>query len=317
MSFIDTRVKIRRFFRRHKKIIIFAVIAFTIIVVINYVLKNLPEQDIPKTTYEPNVAVMDNSEVPTKWQDQIKDTIDQFVQYCNNKDYDSAYNMITDECKEALFQEMSEFKEYVDSRFNTKKIYSIQNFSNVGKQYIYNVNIMDDFMATGMTNSNYVFVEEKFVFTEDGNNLKFSIGGFIRQDNLGVFAEDENLKVQIDTKNVYYEREVYHVRIRNKTEHPLVIADGYFTNEITLNLGTQDRTEYNVSTSKVVLQPGETKVYNFIFTKYCDDGVAPKYLRFNDVRVLESYSGNKDTADEELENAIRKYALQINFNVQD
>ena len=317
MNFIDTRLKIRRYFKKHKKIIIFIVIVVTIIIVVNYILKNMPENVVPKTTYQPNVAVMDNSEVPSKWQDKIEETIKQFVQYCNEKEYENAYNMITDDCKDEVFQGLPEFERYVNSRFSTKKIYSIQNFSNVGKQYIYNVNIFDDFMATGLTGTNYTFVEEKFVFTEEDNDLKFAIGGFIRKDYLGVFGEDENLKVQIETKNVYYEREVYHLRITNKTEHPIVIADGYFSDEVTLNIGSQDRTERFVESSKVVLQPGETQYYNFIFSKYCDDGNVPRYLRLNSIRVLESYSGDEEKIEEELENAIRKYSLQINFNVKE
>ena len=39
MSFIDTRLKIRRFFKKYKRIIIFIVILWAIIYVVNYILK--------------------------------------------------------------------------------------------------------------------------------------------------------------------------------------------------------------------------------------------------------------------------------------
>ena len=35
--------------------------------------------------------------------------------------------------------------------------------------------------------------------------------------------------------------------------------------------------------------------YTFLFNKYCDDGRAPEYMMFNDIRVLRSYSGNEST----------------------
>ena len=35
----------------------------------------MPEEEIPKTTYEPNVAVMDESEVPKKWHSEIENRI--------------------------------------------------------------------------------------------------------------------------------------------------------------------------------------------------------------------------------------------------
>ena len=41
MSFIDTRLKIRRFFKKYKKIIIFIIIIWAIIFVVNYILKKV------------------------------------------------------------------------------------------------------------------------------------------------------------------------------------------------------------------------------------------------------------------------------------
>lgn len=99
MSFIDTRLKIRRFFKKYKKIIIFIIIIWAIIFVVNYILKNMPKEDIPETTYEPNVSVMTEDEVPDKWHETIESTIETFVQRCNNKEYEAAYNMLSDDCK--------------------------------------------------------------------------------------------------------------------------------------------------------------------------------------------------------------------------
>lgn len=164
MNFIDTRLKIRRFIKKNRKKVIFVIITVAIIIAINYILKNMPEEEIPKTTYEPNVAVMDESEVPKKWHSEIENRIKTFVDYCNNKEYQKAYDMISDDCKDAIYPVIGDFKEYVDKRFQVKRIYSIQNFSNISKQYIYDVNFMSDFMATGSTGTNYGYVQEKFVF---------------------------------------------------------------------------------------------------------------------------------------------------------
>ena len=313
MSFVDTRLKIRRFFKKYKKIIIFIVIVWAIIFTVNYILKNTPKEEVPKTTYEPNVSVMNDDKVPDKWQETIESTIDTFVQRCNNKDYENAYNMLSDDCKSEVYPTLNSFKSYVDNRYPSKRAYSIQNFSNVGKQYIYDVNLMDDIMATGLTGKEYGYLEEKFVFTENDNSLKLSIGGFVRKQNLNVMAEDENLKVNIDSKDVFYDHENYKVTLTNRSKHPIVIADGSSTNEVSLNINTDDRNEKNVGTYGIVLQPGESKSYTFTFTKYCDDGNAPQYMMFNAIRVLQSYSGDESTKQSELDNAIRTYSLRINF----
>lgn len=317
MNFIDTRLKIRRFIKKNRKKVIFVVITVAIIIAINYILKNMPEEEIPKTTYEPNVAVMDESEVPKKWHSEIENRIKTFVDYCNNKEYQKAYDMISDDCKDAIYPVIGDFKEYVDKRFQVKRIYSIQNFSNISKQYIYDVNFMSDFMATGSTGTNYGYVQEKFVFTEDDNSLKFAIGGFVRTNILDAFVEDENLKIVTKKKNVYYDHETYTVDITNKTDYPIVLGDGTGEDEIAISVNEQLREETNINAVNVVLQPNESRTFTFVFEKYCDDGYAPQAMYFTDVRVLKSYSGTEETRQQELDNAVRRYSLILNFNVED
>lgn len=317
MNFIDTRLKIRRFIKKNRKKVIFVVITVAIIIAINYILKNMPEEEIPKTTYEPNVAVMDESEVPKKWHSEIENRIKTFVDYCNNKEYQKAYDMISDDCKDAIYPVIGDFKEYVDKRFQVKRIYSIQNFSNISKQYIYDVNFMSDFMATGSTGTNYGYVQEKFVFTEDDNSLKFAIGGFVRTNILDAFVEDENLKIVTKKKIVYYDHETYTVDITNKTDYPIVLGNGTGEDEIAISVNEQLREETNINAVNVVLQPNESRTFTFVFEKYCDDGYAPQAMYFTDVRVLKSYSGTEETRQQELDNAVRRYSLILNFNVED
>ena len=40
-------------------------------------------------------------------------------------------------------------------------------------------------------------------------------------------------------------------------------------------------------------------------------------MYFTDVRVLKSYSGTEETRQQELDNAVRRYSLILNFNVED
>ena len=129
-----------------------------------------------------------------------------------------------------------------------------------------------------------------------------------------MFAEDENLKINIYSKNVFYDHETYKVTITNRSSHPIVIADGSTKNEVTLYTGEDNRNEKAVGSYEIMLKPNETKSYTFLFNKYCDDGRAPEYMMFNDIRVLRSYSGNESTKQEELDNAIRRYTLRINFH---
>ena len=112
-------LKMRDFWRKNKPKIIIALLIWLVIIVINYILKNFKQEELPKTTYEPHIAIMDNSEVPEKLQDPIENLIDKYINYCNNKEYENAYTMISSNCRNALYPDIESFKKYIDSIFNT------------------------------------------------------------------------------------------------------------------------------------------------------------------------------------------------------
>ena len=310
MNFLDLRLKVRNFFKKYKKLLIIIIIVWAIIIAINYFLKQLNENQKPTTTYEPNKAVMDDSEVPKALQEPINNLIGEFVGYCNDKNYETAYSMIDADCKEISYPTIDSFKAYVDNIYTTKKIYNIQNFSNVDNNYIYNVRILDDIMATGTNGNGYLYYEEKFVLKDTDQGLKLSIGGFIEKKDLNISTEDEYLKIEIPYKIVEYDTETYVVKVTNRTQNPIVLLDDSISNEIELSLGTQKRNMQNSSDNLIMVNARESKTVKLYFTKFVDDGNIPEKLMFNAVRVLQSYSGNEQNT---VDNAIDKYSLNIDL----
>lgn len=310
MNFLDLRLKVRNFFKKYKKLLIIIIIVWAIIIAINYFLKQLNENQKPTTTYEPNKAVMDDSEVPKALQEPINNLIGEFVGYCNDKNYETAYSMIDVDCKEISYPTIDSFKAYVDNIYTTKKIYNIQNFSNVDNNYIYNVRILDDIIATGTNGNGYLYYEEKFVLKDTDQGLKLSIGGFIEKKDLNISTEDEYLKIEIPYKIVEYDTETYVVKITNRTQNPIVLLDDSISNEIELSLGTQKRNMQNSSDNLIMVNARESKTVKLYFTKFVDDGNIPEKLIFNAVRVLQSYSGNEQNT---VDNAIDKYSLNIDL----
>ena len=310
MNFLDLRLKVRNFFKKYKKLLIIIIIVWAIIIAINYFLKQLNENQKPTTTYEPNKAVMDDSEVPKALQEPINNLIGEFVGYCNDKNYETAYSMIDADCKEISYPTIDSFKAYVDNIYTTKKIYNIQNFSNVDNNYIYNVRILDDIMATGTNGNGYLYYEEKFVLKDTDQGLKLSIGGFIEKKDLNISTEDEYLKIEIPYKIVEYDTETYVVKVTNRTQNPIVLLDDSISNEIELSLGTQKRNMQNSSDNLIMVNARESKTVKLYFTKFVDDGNIPEKLMFNAVRVLQSYAGNEQNT---VDNAIDKYSLNIDL----
>ena len=291
-------IAIRRFFKKYGRIILIALVIWLIIFLINQYLKRLPKKNSMINTYNPDSPIIDDGgSVPTRYRENINQTVEEYFNYCNSKNYEQAYNILTDQCKEYLYDnELSLFQEYVDSIFTQNKIYNLQNYSNIDGIYVYDLIILDDIESTGTTEG-YEPYKEKIALRKEGNEFKISNQGYIESKTYNKFAEDENLKVTIKSKDVSYRREGYNVTITNKTDKYLVLVDNTLNNEITLNLGDQKRGTVNYSNASLVLNPGETRNEVFIFDKFYDDQKDPTEICIEDVRILDEYEEtNEDTA---------------------
>ena len=122
--------------------------------------------------------------------------------------------------------------------------------------------------------------------------------------------------IEIIDKIVKYEKEIYKIRIKNRSDGFAVIMDGTESNEIVLNLtNTEERkTDYD---DIIVLAKGEEIELTIDFTKYVDDNKTSQTLCFNDVRILKNYYGPM-ASEEEIENAkvnaIAKFSIRMNVS---
>ena len=113
----DFRVKIRRFFKKHKKeVIIFFLVLWLIVFIINMALKNQKPKILPPSTnYVPHKAMyQENVEVPEKYQEPIESLIDKYFNYCNNGQYEEAYTLKTEKSRRKVYPTLNQFKGYVD-----------------------------------------------------------------------------------------------------------------------------------------------------------------------------------------------------------
>lgn len=313
---IDMRLKIRHFFRKYKRIIIVSIVIWLVIIAVNYILKNMDFAKVPYTTYEPNKAVMDDSKVPTRLQEPISNIIDTFISECNNKEYEKAYELIADDCRKAKFSDsIDNFKEYVNTNFSTKKVHNIQDFSNLNDIYIYNVKILDDIMATGMTDSGYSFYEEKFVIRDTKEGLKLSILGYVATEEMNVLAQDDNMRVKVLSKIINYDNEQYELEITNRTSNYIILYDGSVSNEIEINIGDQNRQMITENREGIIkISPMEKTNIKVSFTKFADDGRTTKELKFNAIRILGQYSIDETQRENDIQNAKDKYSLSIDLD---
>ena len=302
---------IRKFFKKYGRIILIAFVVWLIIFLINQYLKRRPQGNLMINTYTPDIPVIDyGGSVPRRYVEEINQTVEEYFNYCNSKNYEQAYNMLTDQCKEYLYgNDLALFQQYVDSIFTQKKIYNLQNYSNVDGTYIYDLVILDDIESTGTTEG-YEPYKEKIALRIVDDDFKISNQGFIESRAYNRFAEDENLKVTVKSKDVSYTREGYNVTITNKTDKYIVLVDNTINKEITLNLGDQKRKTVNYSNAILMLNPGETRNEVFVFDKFYDDQKEPTEICLENVRILEEYT---ESMDDTAGMANRMYSYNISL----
>ena len=311
--FTDFRIKVMNFCKRNKKKIFIIIIIWLIIFIINQILKNRPKQlPAPSTTYTPHVSVLDDEkEVPEKYQKPIENTIDTYFNYCNNGEYEKAYNMITKECREKNYPTLEQFTEYINGVFEgKKKIYNIQNYSIVDNKYIYDIRILDDILANGTTDG-YYYYEEKFIMIEEDGQMKLSIAEYIGDEQPNIVVENDDLVVEVTNKSVDYETETYSIKITNKTDKYIVICDNTQDSEIILDLGEQTRKPVNLTNGLFFIAPNSSKKQDLVFNKYYDNGLTSQKLIFNSIRILNSYDWHTGTTQDDLDNAVKLYGFEI------
>lgn len=291
---------IRNFFRKHGTQILAVLVIWLILFIINQHLKNQPKIEKVDNSYNPDKAIMDdNGNVPNRYRTEVKETIDNFFGYCKIKNYDSAYNLLTTDCKEKVYENSIErFKQYVNSVFNSTKTYYIQNYSNVDNIYIYDLYVMDDIESTGGTGG-YDEYKEKIALMKEDGTFKIANQGYVGNKKFDITSEDQNVKLRITSKDMSYSKESYNVTFTNKTDKYILISDGSYIDAVTLNLGDQKRNAVNTSSTTFLLSPNSTKEFTFMFDKFVDDGRNPTEINFNVVSIFDNYNTTLTTQQSE------------------
>ncbi len=299
----EVKLAISRFFRKYGMTILVIVFAWFIVFSINKYMKAHPKEKKLIQSYNANTPVMDETDDLSSSEAQTNNSlIDTYFNYCNSKDYDDAYNMLSNSCKDFIFgNSVDNFKKYIDEIFTHDKKYYIQNYSNVDNVYIYVYTVIDDIEATGTTGGYDSYSERIAIFKENGD-YKISCDNYIGTFDVYKEAEDTNLKATITTKNVSYTREGYNVTLENKGNYYLLISSGTDSDEVQIE---QSDSDISMSNGNIycLLYPNSKEDVQFLFDKFFDDTDKETKLKFNTIRVYQDLKSDP----------IRTYSLNIDL----
>lgn len=312
---INSRITlaIKKFFKKFGKIIFIVLFIWLIVFLVNLYLITRPEELIATNTYNPDEPIIDyGGKVPTQDKEEVNTVLDTFLNRCKTKDYENAFNMLSEDCKNYLYNNnIEDFKRYVDSVYTTFNDYSYtQNYSNKDDVYIYDVTTLNsDILATGTTGGYDTFKDKISIVTENGVK-KIANQGYIKNIDVSKEIEDDYMRIKVISKDCNYDQVTYNLEITNKTDNTIVIADNKANQEITLNLEGEYLNAENVMTLRGVVNPGQTVELLLVFNKFFDSNREESQINFNYIRIMPEYNSEM-TIDEQRENANRIYSLNI------
>ena len=151
------------------------------------------------------------------------DVLDKFFSYCNSGNIEEAYKLISDDCKEEMYQNIDAFKNaYYDPVFGTgEKQISVENYIDD----IYIVTLVDDPLATGNVNQNR-FQDHVTIVEDEEGNIKLNINNYIGRTKLnGKTSETNNIKVTAVYKDTYMDYEIYTFEVTNNSAKTIALGN--------------------------------------------------------------------------------------------
>ncbi len=221
--------KLFRFFNQNRKQILIIVITIVLVISVIQILNNIAIEDAKAksenisskhdNTYDPSKSAISEFKVSQGTFENNKEIVSNFVEYCNNKDIQKAYEFISKDCKEELYPTVEDFKKYYyDSIFTKKRTVSIQNWT--GSIYI--VRYTEDILSTGNVNEDSTVQDYVKILEEDGKT-KLSINNYFGNTDINKENTKNGITVKVVSKKTYMDYEIYNFEVENNSGDAVIL----------------------------------------------------------------------------------------------
>lgn len=213
----------------NKKIYIISFV-IALILVIWTIISNLfgkkEETNVTPNTslYKPAETVISGKDITESVYEEEENLISTFIDYCNNSKVEEAYNLLSSDCKEALYNTQEDFVNYYYKEvFATKREYNLQSWISNGNYHTYKVRMIDDIMSTGDYENSSNF-QDYMTVVKDGDNKYLNIGQYISKEELkNKTQETDELLISVDSVENYMSYVEYSFSIQNKTDRVILM----------------------------------------------------------------------------------------------
>jgi len=230
--------------------------------------------------------------------DTIDKTMKSFVNYCNNKEIENAYKMLTDECKEAMFPTEEYLKNtYIDKIYNINRKYEMVKWSEDSNKTTYLVKLYGDLLSTGGSSDSYT--EDYYTFVKSDNGIyKLNINNYIYGEKRNIEQKFNGVTIKIEDVDIYEEYEKVKITIVNNTSKTICLNGNKYNKKIYLE--NSKGTKYSSRNSKfdtgeIIMKPNRIETLWVEFNKVYSSSNKSQYLVVSDVILdYEEYQNSND-----------------------
>ncbi len=251
------------------------------------------------SSYKPQETAVLGSNVKEEKQEQNTKVMDEFIKYCNSKEIEKAYNLLTDECKEEKFSNSIENfkKDYVEKIFTTTKTYNMQAWINSSNP-TYKVRILNDVLSTGSTGE---VVEDYVTIVKENNNYKINLNSFIGKTNVNKQTKQEDIIVTVLGKETNMNYEIYNIKVENNTKNTILLDTKEKSKSVYAtgsNGATYTAFMYEIEDTFLTIKPRIYKNISIKINKIYSPNIQVNKLTFTDVITnLEEYNNTENKKD--------------------
>lgn len=293
-------IKLKRYLNRNTKRILLYIGIFILIIVtiqiLNQIAKDKNSKKNNNTTieyenknnYEQRSTIISDGKVDKETNKNISNLISDFVEKCNNKKVEEAYNMLSSDCKNQMFPNIESFKNtYYNVIFKKTRQVQIQSWVTKDSIYTYKVSFLGDMLSTG-GKSNENTEDYYSVVTEEDGSQKLNINGFINKKNLNRENTSNDINIIVKSVYMYMDYEIYNVEIKNDSNYKILLDTRSKTNTMYVTDDNSNKYiayNYELSNDDLIVNAKSNREINIKFYKGYNSNINTKKMVFSDIVI--------------------------------
>ncbi len=292
-------IKLKRYLNRNTKRILLYIGIFILIIIIIQILnqiakdKNNKNNNITieyenKTNYEQRSTIISDEKVDKETNKNISNLISDFVEKCNDKKVEEAYNMLSSDCKNQMFPNIESFKNiYYNVIFKKSRQVQIQSWVTKDGIYTYKVRFLGNMLSTGGKSNENTEDYYSIIREEDGSQ-KLNINGFINKKNLNRENISNGIKIIVKSVYRYIDYEIYNVEIKNDNNYKILLDTKAKTNTMYVTDDNSNRYiayNYELSDDDLIVNAKSNKQINIKFYKAYNSNINTIKMVFSDIVI--------------------------------